>query len=95
MVLSAIDKRSCIPILSAPLNGVVAGVWDYADHPSPALKTFLFGSVEPDTRNLIKAKALQVGQFIAGQETQVIECCRMTPLPERTAGGFMTPLKGC
>ena len=37
----------------------------------------------------------EVNLYMAGEEVRVRECHTMTPLPTRTAGGFMSPLKGC
>lgn len=41
----------------------------------------------------IREKVREVGSFISGRKVDVTECDSMIPLPQRTAGGVMTPLK--
>ena len=81
------NATSCIM-----LDGRIAGVWDYYDKP-PTLRYFLFEKASQLSRKGIKKQALRLGKFLTGTEVQLEECGNMTPLAERTAGGFMTPLK--
>lgn len=74
------------------LDGRVIGVWDFEE---PFLKIFLFEDVEASTLMEIQSKAENVGTFISGKEVRIKECDSMIPLPQRTAGGVMTPLKNC
>ena len=55
----------------------------------------LFNPIEKDLENELYNKAQRIGRFIFEKDVQVRECDSMTPLTERTAGGFMTPLKNC
>ncbi|NIS81876.1 MAG: hypothetical protein GTO14_17070 [Anaerolineales bacterium] len=77
------------------LDGKAVGVWDFEEGNPLMLKIFLFIKVPGDTRKELFAKAAQLGEFIAEREVQLWECTSMLPLPERPAGGFLTPLKGC
>ncbi|MFB0504033.1 MAG: winged helix DNA-binding domain-containing protein [Candidatus Bathyarchaeia archaeon] len=77
------------------LDGRVAGVWDFADDDEPLVKIFLFGKVEESVLNGIYLKAQDIGRFIADKEVGIRECDSMIPLTRRTAGGVMSPLKGC
>ncbi len=75
------------------LNGRIAGVWEYVDKDSPLIKLFLFAAAsERDSRSLNK-EALRLGVFLGGGKPELVYCGNMTPLAERTAGGFMAPLK--
>lgn len=74
------------------LDGRVIGVWDFEE---PFVKIFLFEDVEASTLMEIQSKAENVGTFISGKEVRIKECDSMIPLPQRTAGGVMTPLKNC
>jgi len=74
------------------LDGRITGVWDYDDKP-PALKFFLFEKASRQSLQEIEKQALRMGEFLSGSEVKLDECKSMIPLTERTAGGFMTPLK--
>jgi len=73
-------------------DGRIVGVWDYDEKP-PTLKSFLFEKVSKRSLQAIKKQALRLGEFLSGSGLEFKECGDMTPLAERTAGGFMTPLK--
>jgi hypothetical protein len=77
------------------LDGKVVGVWDFAADKKPFVKFLLFEQVENSTLTEIYSKAQKIGRFIADKEVTVKECDSMIPLPRRTAGGFMSPLKNC
>jgi hypothetical protein len=77
------------------LNGVVIGVWDTENKKTPVVKLLLFEPMEQELRNKLHSKAQEVGKFFFDEEVMIRECKSMTPLTERTAGGFMTPLKNC
>lgn len=77
------------------LDGRVAGVWDFADDEEPLVKIFLFDEVEENVLNEIYLKAQDIGRFIADKEVEIRECDSMIPLTRRTAGGVMSPLRGC
>lgn len=77
------------------VSGRVAGVWDAEDGPEPTVKLFLFHPANRDVREAIDDCARALGRFIFEQEAKVRQCVSMTLLTERTAGGMMSPLKGC
>lgn len=74
------------------LNGRVIGIWDFED---PLIKVFLFDNVHNTIFEEIYRKAIELGNFVSGKGIQLRECNSMIPLPQRRAGGFMTPLKNC
>jgi hypothetical protein len=39
-------------------------------------------------------KARKLGQFMTGEDTKIRSVALMTPLKQRPAGAFMSPLKG-
>jgi hypothetical protein len=43
----------------------------------------------------IYCQAHRLGAFMTDRKPGVTWCEQMVPLPERTAGSFMSPLKGC
>ncbi len=74
------------------VEGRVAGIWDLAEGPRPALKIFLFEQPEREVLHLIESRARAMGEFMA-ERAVALEICRdMVPLPRRHAGGFMSPL---
>lgn len=75
------------------LDGRVIGVWDTEEKPECTVKLHLFASIEEETYKELYSKAQLIGRFIFEKEVKIKECESMTPLTERTAGGFMTPLR--
>jgi len=73
------------------VDGKVIGVWDFEE---PFIKIFLFDRAEVDVLKEVQVKAKSVGAFISGKEVKVKECSSMIPLTQRTAGGFISPLRG-
>lgn len=73
------------------LDGKVIGVWDLE---LPFMKVLFFREVKAEITEEVYAKASNMGTFVSGGEVKVVECTSMVPLTERTAGGFMSPLKG-
>jgi hypothetical protein len=71
-------------------GGKIIGVWDIDQF---RLKYYLFSKAKEDARNQIRSQADRLGRFFTGKETTISECQKMLPLTERTAGGFMSPLK--
>ena len=76
------------------LRGRVVGTWDYEERGGPLVKLHLFHRLEPGLKDQVRHKAAEVGRFLAGGATRICECPAMVPLPQRTAGSFMSPLKG-
>ncbi len=75
------------------LDGRIIGIWDYAEKPKPVMKLHLFRKVAARLLEKIYIRAQQLGHFIAEQEVTVREVSAMTPLTQRTAGGYMSPLR--
>lgn len=75
------------------LDGCIIGVWDTEQKPEKLVKLHLFYPIEEDLRKKIYSKAQELGKFIFESKVQIKEIESMTPLTNRTAGGFMTPLK--
>ncbi len=73
------------------VDGKVIGVWDFEDL---FIKIFFSNPPETDILKKVYAKARSIGDFISGKEVKVKECKSMIPLTKRTAGGFLSPLKG-
>ncbi|MFW9875862.1 MAG: DNA glycosylase AlkZ-like family protein [Candidatus Thorarchaeota archaeon] len=77
------------------LDGVVIGDWDTENQVKPTVKLFLFQPLVEKLRNKPYARAKKVGKFFFDEEVIIKEFKSMIPLTQRTAGGFMTPLKNC
>jgi len=77
------------------LDGRVVGVWDFSEEPEPTVKILLFEEVEQSVLTEIYLEAQKIGRFTADKEVKIKECDHMIPLTCRTAGGVMSPLKGC
>jgi hypothetical protein len=76
-------------------NGGAIGVWGFTGDPNPTVKPLLFRKVEEMAFEERRRKAKEIGEFIADKEVRIKECESMVPLTHRTAGGVMSPLKGC
>jgi len=77
------------------LDGRAIGVWDLIDDIEPVVKIFFFEKVKKNILSEVNFKAYKIGKFITDKEVQVKECDSMIPLTDRTAGGFMSPLRNC
>ncbi|MFX1308604.1 MAG: winged helix DNA-binding domain-containing protein [Promethearchaeota archaeon] len=77
------------------LDGIAIGVWDTEETPKPMIKFHLFHPIENELLNAIYYKAKKIGQFFFEENVDIKECESMIPLTERSAGGFITPLKNC
>jgi hypothetical protein len=75
------------------LDGKIIGVWDFEHDNLPCMKLYLFEKMPSDLREKVGAHAACTGAFIAGDDADIRFCASMVPLPQRTAGGFMRPLK--
>ncbi len=75
------------------VDGRVAGVWDLADGPRPAVKLFLFRPPDGKVLHLLESRARAMGEFILDRPVDLEMCHEMVPLPRRNAGGFMSPLR--
>ena len=76
------------------LDGEVIGVWDASNDKDRLVKIYLF---DPDLHSnlleTIEPEALRMGRFLQNQEVSVRLCQSMALLTDRTAGGFMSPLR--
>ena len=77
------------------VDGRVVGVWDFQGTGERLIKLLFFFPIASDQLHGIHALALRVGEFIAESDVKVKECESMIPLTKRSAGGFMSPLRGC
>ncbi len=75
------------------LDSKAIGIWDATEKSEPLVKIFLFEPVEDSILEKINSEAENIGKFIVRDEVRVKHCKTMVPLPKRTVGGFMTPLK--
>ncbi len=75
------------------LDGKIIGVWDFEQGNPSQMKLFLFEKMPSSAHEKVSAHAARTGAFIAGDDIELRFCASMTPLPQRTAGGFMRPLK--
>ena len=72
------------------VDGRIAGIWDLEE---TTAKVFYVTDVGKDVRRKIRAKVADAGKFIAEKPVPVEVCRSMVPLPKRTAGSVMSPLK--
>ena len=72
------------------IDGRIIGIWNFIE---PFVKLFLFGNIESCSLDEIYCKTKSIGAFISGKQVTIKECDSMIPLTQRTAGGFMSPLK--
>ncbi|MBA7631590.1 hypothetical protein ES703_39122 [subsurface metagenome] len=77
------------------LDGRVIGVWDFTEKAESIVKIYLFKKVGKALLKRIYSEASRIGEFMANKEVKIKECNSIVPLTQRTAGGFMSPLKGC
>ncbi|MFX1315782.1 MAG: winged helix DNA-binding domain-containing protein [Promethearchaeota archaeon] len=75
------------------VNGKIIGVWEVEEKSEPLFKFYLFNSIEDYLKNELYDKAQKIGKFYLDKRVQIKEFKSMIPLTERTAGGFMAPLK--
>ena len=75
------------------IGGRVAGVWDMVAKPSPELRVCFLRSLDAATRARVLAAANDTAEFLTEAPAPVIEVDHMTPLPQGTAGSFLSPLK--
>jgi hypothetical protein len=72
------------------VDGRIVGIWDVEE---PLAKIFYLTALEKDVRKKIHSKVSDMGKFITEKPVQIKVCDSMVPLPKRTAGSFMSPLK--
>jgi hypothetical protein len=75
------------------VNGRVAGAWDFDEKEAPSVKLHFFSQPPPDILAGVRHEAAQLAKFISEEEVTLEECGVMTPLTDRSAGGFMSPLR--
>jgi hypothetical protein len=73
------------------LDGRLAGVCDLVAHPAE-LRLCFFDAVETATRRGVHSLAIDVAAFVTGDAVPVVKVDRMTPLTDRSAGRFRSPL---
>lgn len=75
------------------VDGWIVGVWDFARDGAQVMKLHLFTEMEDKILKLIVARAYDMGKFIYGKDVTVKIVPAMVSLRERTAGGYMSPLR--
>jgi len=75
------------------VDGRAAGVWDVASAAELCIKLFLFERMPQRVLDRIRAEAQRLGRFLLEQDVSVRQVREMLPLPQRNAGGFMSPLR--
>ena len=75
------------------VDGRVVGVWDFSEGPKPTVKVFLFHELEKSILRIVQSRARAIGRFIGDKAVAIEMCDQMVPLTQRTAGGFMSPLR--
>jgi hypothetical protein len=90
--LKMIFDRSGNATSTILLDGRIVGIWDFDE---PLVKIYLLTDVRRDVCDSIRSIAEDVGKFIADKPVRIKMCDTMVPLPQRTAGSFMSPLKNC
>ncbi len=75
------------------VDGKISGVWDVYEKPVPIIKLYFLTSQEQQIMKKTKKKAKELGKFITDDEVKTKVCKKMVPLPKRTAGSMMTPLR--
>lgn len=75
------------------VNGRIIGVWDYSKDSQTEIRWFLFQPLPRSLCTSIESKLRAMGKFIAERPVHLHRCDSMVPLPQRTAGSFMSPLR--
>jgi hypothetical protein len=74
------------------VGGRAAGVWGFVAQPSPELRVYFFDPADARTRRTVRTLASELAGFFSHESVPVVERDHMTPLTQRTAGGFLSPL---
>jgi hypothetical protein len=77
------------------LDGNICGVWDVVEKHEVMVKYYTFEKLSKNVVEIIRKIAKRYCKFITGYDGKVKECSSMIPIPKRTAGSFMSPLKDC
>jgi hypothetical protein len=72
------------------MNGRIVGIWDIQN---PYIKLFLFDHAKKRSVEKIHQQIMDISRFIIGKTLKTKTCRSMISLRERTAGGFMSPLR--
>lgn len=75
------------------VGGKVKGIWDYKVGKGRFLKLHWLDKPDRKTRDRALAIATALGVFLFNRTVDVKVCPAMTPLAQRTMGGFLSPLK--
>lgn len=76
------------------LDGRVIGIWDIPKKKEPVIKILLFSNkLNENTLEKVFSKAKAIGKFITDSEVEIQQCDSIIPLTQRTAGGYLSPLK--
>ncbi len=77
------------------VDGTVSGVWDLEMRPGQPASCVFFLFVDPgeEVEKEVRSGLSRMGFFITGSEVEVDRRDSMTPLADRTAGGYKSPLR--
>ncbi|MDF1542386.1 MAG: winged helix DNA-binding domain-containing protein [Anaerosomatales bacterium] len=75
------------------VDGRIAGVWDSATDPEPAVLVHHFGEPGADAVSTVAEQAARTGRFLHGEEVPVVLVGSMDPLTGRPAGAVFKPLR--
>jgi len=75
------------------VDGRVVGVWDFHEDPKPTVEVFLFHKLQKSLLRVLESRARAMGKFMGDHAAAIEMCDQMVPLTQRTAGGFMSPLR--
>ena len=76
------------------VDGRIAGLWDIAERPEPAVLVHLFEGVPRPVRDAIHARAASAGEFRFDAETRVEFVANVEQLADRPAAAVARPLRG-
>jgi len=84
-----LTSDSCIDDV-VQISRNISGIWDVENS---TIKLYLFNKPGERILKPVMAKAIKMGRFIHGGEVRTQSVDTMTPLTQRNAGGFMSPLR--
>ena len=81
------NATSCILV-----DGRIRGVWDAVQGAEPVIRYHVFRRTAAQVTDEIRRNANRVGRLLFDCEVGIERHSAMVPLPERNAGGFLSPL---
>jgi hypothetical protein len=75
------------------VNGRIAGIWDVATDPEPAVLLHLFQEMDPPLIELVQERTREIGHFWFDREVPLRSISEMQPLSQRPPGAVTKPLR--